>query len=249
MSIERILVPLDLNRLTEAKIPVAEAQARAFGAGIILLHVLAPDQASGEAVSPAEAQARTYLDAITARLHSEGIEARPLIRYGRTAETILAEITTQKADLVILGSNVRQGLSRLLLGSVAEEVIAKATCPLLLVRPFTSALVGQPAVRNFAEDAAQAGPVASHTLGLRTVDVARIVGSVGRVRELDEDFRSLQRRPSEEARYQRILQLMAAGVRLPPVSLYKLGYGITSWMATTASRQQNVWVTRRSRRK
>ncbi len=169
---KRILVPLDLNRLSEAKIPVAEAQARALDPEIILLHVLAPDQASGEAVSPAEARARTYLDAISARLHSEGIEARPLIRYGPTAETILAEITTQKADLVILGSNVRQGLSRLLLGSVAEEIVAKAACPLLLVRPSTSLPADQPAVRNFAEDAAQAGPVAPHTLGLRTVDVA-----------------------------------------------------------------------------
>ncbi|HLG50153.1 MAG TPA: universal stress protein, partial [Chloroflexota bacterium] len=40
--IERILVPLDTSRLSEAKIPYAEEQARAFGAEIILLHVLPP---------------------------------------------------------------------------------------------------------------------------------------------------------------------------------------------------------------
>src|SRR5436305_14884290 len=116
--IERILVPLDLHRLSEAKIPFACAHAHAFGAEIVLLHVCPPERASGERVSPAEAQARTYLDALIPRLHAEGIAARPLLRWGQPAETILGEIEAQRADLVILGSSTRQGLARRLLGSV-----------------------------------------------------------------------------------------------------------------------------------
>src|SRR5439155_5048463 len=131
-------VRLDLNRLSETKIPFADAQARGFGAQISLVHVLPSDRPSDEGVSPAEAQARTYLDAITARLHSEGIKARPLVRTGPTVETILDEIVAQRADLVILGTNVRHGLSRLFLGSVAEEIVAKARCPVLLIRPDVS---------------------------------------------------------------------------------------------------------------
>ena len=115
-SIERILVPLDLHRLSEAKLPVATAQARAFGAEIILLHVRPPERAAGTVVSQAESQARTYLDALTARLHAEGLSARPLVRWGRPAEVILGEIVAQRADLVVLGSTVRHGLSRLRLG-------------------------------------------------------------------------------------------------------------------------------------
>jgi nucleotide-binding universal stress UspA family protein len=224
-TIERILVPLDLNRLSEAKIPVAEAQARAFGAEIILLHVLPSDRPSDEGVSPAEAQARTYLDAITARLHAEGISARPLVRSGPTVETILEEVDTQRADLVILGTNVRHGLSRLLLGSVAEEIVAKAPCPVLLVRPNVEEATRPRGVRSFAEDAAQAGPVAPRSLGTRTVEIARIVGSVGRAEDLDENFRSLNKARAEEARFQQILDLMSSGTSLPPVVLYKLGYG------------------------
>ncbi|MGH2460726.1 MAG: universal stress protein [Chloroflexota bacterium] len=224
-EIERILVPLDLNRLSEAKIPYAEDQARAFGAEILLLHVLSSDAMAGDAVSPAEAQARTYLDAITARLHSEGIETRPLVRYGHPVEVILSEIEAQSVDLLVLGTNIRHGISRLFLGSFAEEIIAKAPCPILMVRPDISQAERPHPVRSFAEDAARAGPVAPRSLGIRTVEVARIIGSVGRANELDETFRPTKKRREDEARYQRILKLTESGDALPPVVLYKLGYG------------------------
>lgn len=224
-EIERILVPLDLTRLSEAKIPYAENQARAFGAEIVLLHVLPSDAMAGDGVSPAEAQARTYLDAITARLHSEGINAHPLVRYGHPVEVILSEIDAQAADLVVLGSNIRHGISRLFLGSIAEEIIAKAPCPVMLVRPDVSQVERPHPVRSFAEDAARAGPVAPRSLGIRTVEVARIIGSVGRAHELDEAFRAVRKRREDEARYQRILKLTENGDALPPVVLYKLGYG------------------------
>jgi nucleotide-binding universal stress UspA family protein len=223
--IDRILVPLDLNRLSEAKIPIAEAQAKAFDAEIILLHVLPSQPSNSEGVSPAEAQAHAYLDAITARLHTEGIKARPLIRYGPVAETILHEAAAQNVDLLVLGSNVRHGLSKIILGSVAEEIVAKAPCPVLLVRPNVAEAERPPAVRSFAEDAARAGPVAPRSLGLRTVEVARIIGSVGRAAELDENFRINSRRREEDQRFQRVLKAMEEGVSLPPVVLYKLGYG------------------------
>lgn len=224
-AIERILVPLDLNRLSEAKMPYAEAQAQAFGAEMILLHVLPSDAVAGDAVSPAEAQARTYLDAITARLHSEGVRARPVVRYGHPVEVILGEIQSQSVDLLVLGTNIRHGLSRLFLGSFAEEIIAKASCPIMLVRPDISQAERPLPVRNFADDAARAGPVAPRSLGVRTVEVARIVGSVGRANELDETFRPTSRRREDEHRYDRILKLMEEGASLPPVVLYKLGYG------------------------
>jgi nucleotide-binding universal stress UspA family protein len=224
-AVERILVPLDLNRLSQSKVPISETYAQAFGAEIILLHVLPNDRSGGEAISLQEAQARTYLDAIAARLHAEGIRARPLLRSGSPAETILQEIETQRADLVILGSNQRRGLSRLLLGSVAEAIVARAECPVLLIRPANADDPVSPAVRSFSEDAESAGPVAPRSLGVRTVEVARIIGSVGRANELDEKFRSVNHRRAEDYRYNRVRRAMAEGVSLPPIVLYKLGYG------------------------
>lgn len=220
-------MPLDLHHLSEQKIPTVEAQARAFGAEVILLHVLPPTPPTEDGVTPVEAQARTYLDAVASRLHADGISAVPVVRFGLPAEIILQEIDERRVDLVVLGSNIRRGLSRLFLGSVAEEVVARAPCPVLLVRPIGGDGIETrtPAVRNFAEDAARSGPVAPRSLGLRTVEVARIVGSVGRADELDASFRPAVKTRADEFRFRRILTLMEEGSPLPPVVLYKLGYG------------------------
>jgi len=222
-AIRRILVPLDMNRLSEGKLPAAEAQARAFGAAIILLHVVSATPPDGETVTVQESQARTYLEAIAARLRADGLQAHTLISFGPVAETILEQIEAQKADLVVIGSNVRRGFSRLLLGSVAENVVARASCPVLLVRPQVSEAESEQPVRSFVLDAARVGAVAPRHLGIRTVDIARIVGSVGRASELTEDFRV--RNPKDRQRYEKILSLMERGVPLPPPTLYKLGYG------------------------
>ena len=223
--VRRILVPLDLNRLSEGKLPAAEAQARAFDAEIILLHVIPSAAPSDEAVTVAESQAITYLNAVAVRLRSNGIAALSLVRYGPTAEAILEEIVVQKIDLVILGASTRRGVSRLLLGSVAEEIVARASCPVLLVRPnIGDAEVARP-VRAFGDDVARTGPVAPRPLGRRVVETARIVGSVGRSTELDESFRIRGAGKIERQRYERIKMRMEGGDPLPPVVLYKLGYG------------------------
>lgn len=224
-SISCILVPLDLSPLGEAKLPIAEEQARAFDAELVLLHVLAPRalDATG-AVSPDEARARTYLDTVIARLHADGLRANALTRSGPPAQTIVDEARELNADLIVLGSSLRAGLPRAVLGSVADEVVRLAPCPVLLVRPRLEAGTATP-IRSFAEDAARAGPLAQRSLGLRTVEVARIIGSVGRAADLGQAFRPLRRDRADEQRYQRVLTAMQEGRALPPVELYKLGFG------------------------
>ncbi|HEV8634156.1 MAG TPA: universal stress protein [Chloroflexota bacterium] len=221
----RILVPLDQSPLGEAKLPVAEAQARAFGAELILLDVLPPEalDPSG-AVSPEEARARTYLDTVAARMRAEGVTAYGLVRTGPAAQTIVDEARERGVDLIVIGSNVRSTLPRTFLGSVADEVIRNAPCPVLLVRPHLQAGTAGP-VRSFDEDAAKVGPLAQRHLGIRTVEVSRIIGSVGRAHNLGANFRPLRRTREDDQRYERVLRAMAEGRSLPPVELYKLGFG------------------------
>jgi len=225
VTIRRILVPLDLNRMSEAKLPLAEAQARAFGAQLVLLHVIPSSPAPDGMPTSTESQAQSYLDAISARLRGEGTDVKSVVRFGPVVETILDEIRSLGADLLVIGSNVRRGISRLLLGSVAEELVAQSPCPVLIVRPDVTEAERTMPVRSFADDVARSGPVAPRHLGIRTVDVERIVGSVGRATELDSNFRIQTNRRLEVQRYNGILKAMESGVSLPPVVLYKLGYG------------------------
>src|SRR5687767_3101415 len=242
----RILVPLDLLPAGEAKLPVAEAQARAFGAEIVLLHVLSERDASSEGVTPSEAHAHAYLDAVALRLRSEGLTAQTLLRYGGVAQTVHDVARELKSDLIIIGTNMRGGLSRLFPGAIADEIVHNAPCPVLLVRPALETAPPAPPVRSFADDAAKAGPLAPRSLGARTVEVARIVGSVGRPAELGADFRPLKPNDDDENRHKRLLQGLEKGASIPPIELYKLGYGYYvldgHHRVAIAKQQRQLWI-------
>ncbi len=220
----RILVPLDLTPLGEAKLPIAREYARAFDAEVVLLHVLPPKALEPEVVLPTEAAARAYLDVVVAGMTAAGVRAAALIRAGPTAATIVEEANTHQADLIILGANLRPLLQSVVIGSIADEVVRRAPCPVLLVRPALDAGAAPP-LRSFDDDAARAGPRRRRSLGLRTVEVGRIIGSIGRGRELGPNFRPTGHRPEDEERFDRIRAALEGGESLPPVELYKLGFG------------------------
>jgi hypothetical protein len=110
-----------------------------------------------------------------------------------------------------------------LLGSVAEEVVARAPCPVILARASARPSASASRARDLAEDLARAGPSAPRVLGIRTVPVSLVVGSVGRSGELDEQFRIRNQSRLERQRHERVVRAMSRGVTLPPVVLNKLG--------------------------
>ncbi len=81
-------------------------------------------------------------------------------------------------------------------------------------------------------------------LGMRTVEVEKITGSVGRHRDFDGSF--LPRRLSMSDRWRRVDQAYHRGVELPAVSLYKIGTLTSCGMATTASPSPATMGSRRS---
>ena len=224
-DVKRILVALGLSRYGEAKVGVAATLARALGAQLLLLHVLPTAPPPEGEVSVAESQAMAYLRPIAAGLRARGVEAHSLVRYGPVADTVVAEAVAHGADLVVLGRSVRHGLASPLAGALTDGISAHLECPVVLVPPDMREVEPTPGVRSFVEDAARAGPLAPWELGLRTVALDRIVGSVGRCRELDESFRVRHASFGEQQRFERVYHAMRDGMSLPPVVLYKLGYG------------------------
>ncbi len=221
-----ILVPLDLSPLGEAKLPVVEQYARLLNADVLLLHVLPSGALNPTTVLPSEATARTYLDTVAARMRNAGIRAEGLLRSGPPAATIVSEAAARGADLIILGANIRPTLPTAVLGSVADQVARQAPCPVLLVRP-EHRPTRTHSLRSFQEDAERAGVLAQRNLGLRTIETSRIVGSVGRHQELGPDFRPPQRRRRrpDEDRFRRIMRAIESGAEMPPIQVYKLGFG------------------------
>ena len=218
----RILVPWGSPALGETKLPVARDCARAFGAEVVVLHV-APATTRGAEVQSSEAAARAYVDTVVANLKAAGVQAEAVVRSGPVAATIIQEAHAREVGLIVLGASLRPALLRAVVGSVADAVVQSASCPVLLVR---AAGVGPP-LQSFTEAAARAGTLTRQLPRRQSVEVARVVGSVGRAHELAADFRPLRqaRREGDEQRLARIRQAMARGERLPAVQLYQLGFG------------------------
>jgi|SRR5947209_4097125 len=223
---QKMLVPLDTTAIGEAKLPIVETYARALNASVLLLHVLPARAMDVETVSPPESVARTYLETVAGRLRGAGLQADPVLRSGPVAATILQEALVQNVDLIVLGTNIRASLPSAVLGSVADQVTRAAQCPVLLVRP-RGPLPTRRRLRSFHEDADRAGLLVQRHLGTRTIEVGRIIGSVDRPNDLGPDFRppAWRRSKHQQDRFERVRAALEAGEGLPPISVYRLGFG------------------------
>jgi nucleotide-binding universal stress UspA family protein len=115
---------------------------------MIALHVIEPAKVGfseyGSYVGPEEdkGEAMSRLQAIKAPSPMVTIEYRLL--EGDPA-TVIAETAAEiDADLVVMGTHGRTGFTRFIMGSVAEEVLRKATCPVLTVRDVATVKVEEP---------------------------------------------------------------------------------------------------------
>ena len=82
----------------------------------------------------ATASARTRLGELIEQARAAGVRAASTVVEGSAAEQIVRAARSRRADLIVMGTHGRTGLSRLLLGSVASRVISMSPCPVLTVR-------------------------------------------------------------------------------------------------------------------
>ncbi len=132
-SLKTILVPRDFSEGSEQALAYASALARRVGAALHLLYV---EVLYEDAYSPGP-----IAEAAPAGVHerlTEGVEGlavqHAVERDIAAAPAILAYADAHDVDLIVMGTHGRRGLRRLLLGSVAEEVVRLAPCPVLSVR-------------------------------------------------------------------------------------------------------------------
>ena len=137
-----VLVPLDGSALAEQALPHAIAQARHFEAELILLQVLAPlpsapllgEVARSRAEASSNALAREYLERVVASVQEHGIPVRPATVIGSPHVSITQFAEAYEVDLIVMSTRGQSGLSRWLMGSVADRVVRGANVPVLLVR-------------------------------------------------------------------------------------------------------------------
>lgn len=139
----RILVPVDLMAGSKAIVDYAVQLARPFNAAIEVMHAWEPPQyvapdllVAAPGWNPQSLEktaleaARRELTTLIASINAPGPITQRL-EVGEPAAAVLRVAEAGGFDLVVMGTHGRRGLPRLLLGSVAQKVIARAHCPVL----------------------------------------------------------------------------------------------------------------------
>jgi nucleotide-binding universal stress UspA family protein len=129
----RILVPLDGTAESAVALTPAQSIARVTGGTLVLTRVIPRGHGTGDTTLAASAAAN--LDQIAAELRSGGLGVECEVRLGEPAPTIINEAALRNCDLIVMATHGRGGLGRAILGSVATEVVAHTTTPVLLVKP------------------------------------------------------------------------------------------------------------------
>jgi universal stress protein A len=144
LEIKTILVPTDFSETSEDAIEVAVEFARRFSSEIVLFHVyqlpayVFPDglmPVAPELLQEVERSIASELDRLADRVAARGVRVKHATSMGPTHTEIIRKLEAMKADLVVMGTHGRSGISHALMGSVAEKVVRKAPCPVLTVRP------------------------------------------------------------------------------------------------------------------
>jgi nucleotide-binding universal stress UspA family protein len=143
VPIHTVLHPTDFSERSAYALRLACALARDHGAKLVVLHVAAmPVAIYGEGV--VLTAPTNYMDQQEEQLHQlpvpdADIHVERRLVEGDAAAEILRVAHEVNADLIVMGTHGRTGLARLLMGSVAEQVVRKAACPVLTVKtPFAA---------------------------------------------------------------------------------------------------------------
>lgn len=138
MNLKTILVSTDFSPSSDAALAMATALARDSGAKLLIVHVEEIPLATGGAEylysvpEPATQELKKMLGEVLPKDANVAYEHRLLA--GDPAEAIVRTAEADGVDMIVIGTHGRTGLTRLLMGSVAEAIVRRAGCPVLTVK-------------------------------------------------------------------------------------------------------------------
>jgi nucleotide-binding universal stress UspA family protein len=144
-----ILVPTDFSTASDAALPHAEALARQKSASLLILHVEEPPLAYGGGElyyglpDPNSERILKMLEDV--RPTDQTVAFTHRLTMGDPAGEIVRIAAEEGVEMIVLGTHGRSGMTRMLMGSVAEAVVRRAPCPVLVYRAAAETLVGRKA--------------------------------------------------------------------------------------------------------
>jgi nucleotide-binding universal stress UspA family protein len=139
---KKILVPLDGSELAVRALDHAEKLAKTFDAEIILFQVVSfmPIYGSPELITPLivdekqKEAAEKYLTDLAENMKKRGLKVSAMVKTGQQVAVEIIDFAKEiKADLIVMCTHGRSGITRWVLGSVAHKVLTRAETPILLI--------------------------------------------------------------------------------------------------------------------
>ena len=140
IQLKNIVLATDFSLAATAALPFAAELARHFGANLFAVHAKPPEN---HALATSElwpvAQARLEQETAelieTLRDRFPSVKSEVLVKEGSVWHVVRTSAELTHADLIVVGTNGRRGIGKFVLGSVAEEIVRQADCPVLTVGP------------------------------------------------------------------------------------------------------------------
>ena len=122
-----ILLAVDGSRFADAAAVSAGILAKRCGLPVTVLSVCANDDLKCDMV-------QAMADRVRDLLRHDGVAADSVVKEGNPAKAIVEAAAENECDLIVLGSHGRTGLDRILIGSVSQQVVVQAKCPVLVTK-------------------------------------------------------------------------------------------------------------------
>ncbi len=138
-GLNTIVVATDLHGQSEAALEYARKLATKYGARIVLAHGLDPleyaavDDLPSRVRKDLSIEAREVLDQLAADLLLKGIHSHSEIRQGTVAQMLVDVARQYEAGLIVIGTRGKQGAGPVIVGTIAEQLVRLAPCPVLAV--------------------------------------------------------------------------------------------------------------------
>lgn len=245
IEIQHILCPVDFSETSRHAVEHARAIARWYESQVTLLHVIQKPlvmqppiigavaaEAVGGTMVERRAQAAEELQRWLAPLREANIKADVVLDEGNAAGKILDFTASRGVDLIVMGTHGLGGFERFMLGSVAEKVLRKASCPVVTVPPASHTAAKVPYTRilcpiDFSESSLSALRYAFSLA--KEADARLMIFHVAHWPPEDELLAQIDvpeyRRHLEEAARERVEALITEEARVWCKPVTKIGYG------------------------
>lgn len=143
VSLKNILFATDFSAASEAALPFVAGLSRLYGSTVHIVHAVAKTNFVRPSAPDPEMVGTIYEDAYSdgqeeiqrLALRLMPFQHKTYVRHGEVKDVLAEIIRDQEIDLVVAGTHGRTGVGRLLMGSVAEQILRQVACPVLTVGP------------------------------------------------------------------------------------------------------------------